>query len=163
MKSARALAILVVLLAATLLAQEPGTRVPSVTFAPVGKVQVKPGSAANVQLDFRVGSEFHINSNRPKSELLIPTQLKLSGVGPSLVVSLKYPVGEDVSFPFAPDEKLSVYSGDFSVTAALKAAADAHPGDYPIIGELRFQACDRSACYPPRAIPVKFVVSVVGK
>lgn len=163
MKPVRALAILAVLLAATLLAQEPGTRVPSVTFAPVGKVQVKPGNAANVQLDFRVGSEFHINSNKPKSELLIPTQLKLSGVSPNLVVSLKYPAGEDVSFPFAPGEKLSVYSGDFSVTAAVKAAADAHSGDYPVTGELHFQACDRSACYPPRFIPVKFVVSVVGK
>jgi hypothetical protein len=159
----RSLAILAVLLAATMMAQEPGTRIPSVTFAPVSKVQVKPGSAANVQLDFRVGSEFHINSNQPKSELLIPTQLKLSAVPPLSVVSLKYPAGDDVAFSFAPDEKLSVYSGDFSVTAAVKAAANAHPGDYPVTGELRFQACDRSACYPPRSIAVKFVVSIVGK
>jgi len=163
MKSARALAILAVLLAATLLAQEPGTRVPSVTFAPVGKVQVKPGSAANVQLDFRVGSEFHVNSNKPKSELLIPTQLKLSGVPTNLVVSLKYPAGEDVSFSFAPDEKLSVYSGDFSISAVVKAAPGAQAGEYPVAGELRFQACDRSACYPPRTTPVKFTVSVVSK
>ena len=68
------------MLAAGLFAQEPGTRVPSVTFAPVGKVQVKPGGAATVQMDFRVGSDFHVNSNQPKSELLIPTQLKLSAV-----------------------------------------------------------------------------------
>ena len=163
MKSKWLLPILAVVLAAGLFAQEPGTRVPSVTFAPVGKVQVKPGNAANVQLDFRVGSEFHINSNQPKSELLIPTELKLSAVPPNLAVSLKYPAGEDVSFPFAPGEKLSVYSGDFSVTAAVKALASAHPGDYPLTGELRFQACDRSACYPPRSIPVKFVVSIAGK
>jgi hypothetical protein len=151
------------LLAGHALGQEPGTRVPSVTVAPVGRVQVKPGSNANVQLDFRVGSEFHINSNKPKSELLIPTVLKLSAGDPVSLAAIKYPVGEDVAFPFAPGEKLSVYSGDFTITAVVKALPKAANGNYPVSGELRFQACDRSACYPPRAIPVKFEVSVVGK
>jgi len=141
-------------------AQEPGTRVPSVTFAPTGAVQAKPGVTTNVQLDFRVGSDFHINSNKPKSELLIPTALKLTATAPVSVAALKYPAGEDVSFPFAPGEKLSVYSGDFSITAAVKVPARAPAGNYPIAGELHFQACDRSACYPPRSIPVKFIVSV---
>jgi hypothetical protein len=163
MKPSRFLLIPFALFAASLIAQEPGTRVPSVTFAPIGKVQVKPGSSATVQLDFRVGEDFHINSNQPKSELLIPTQLKLSATAPVSVASLKYPAGDEVSFPFAPGEKLSVYSGDFSVAAVVKAPANAHPGEYSVSGELRFQACDRSACYPPRAVPVKFTVSVVGK
>ena len=150
-------------------AQEPGTVVPSIQFAPVGKVQLKPGESKSVPLDFRIANGFHVNSNKPHSELLIPTALNLpaaqmlkagSSVG---VASLKYPAGEDVSFPFAPGEKLSVYSGDFSITAVIKASAKAAEGEYPISGELRFQACDKSACYPPRAIPVKFTVSVTGK
>ena len=163
MKRAVCLVILAWASVAVLVGQEPGTKVPSVTFAPVGKVQVKSGGSATVQLDFRVGSEFHINSNQPKSELLIPTVLKLSSSGPVNVASLKYPAGQDVSFPFAPGEKLSVYSGDFTVTAVVKASAKATSGEYPLNGELRFQACDKSACYPPRAIPVKFEVSVVGR
>jgi len=143
--------------------QGPGEKVPSVVMAPVGKVQVRAGNTANVELDFRIGSEFHINSNKPKSELLIPTALKLSAAEPVSVVALKYPAGQDMSFPFAPDEKLSVYSGDFAITAVVKAPAKAANGDYPVTGELRFQACDRSACYPPRSIPVKFEVAVVGR
>lgn len=142
--------------------QEPGLRVPSVTMAPVGKVQVKPGIPINVPLDFRIGSEFHINSNKPKSELLIPTVLKLTAPAP-VSIATQYPAGQDVSFPFAPGEKLSVYSGDFTITAVIKAPAKATAGEYPVSGELRFQACDRSACYPPRSIPVKFEVSVVGR
>ncbi len=51
----------------------------------------------------------------------------------------------------------------FRLTRRSKRQLNAQAGDYPVTGELRFQACDRSACYPPRAIPVKFVVSVVGK
>jgi len=95
--------------------------------------------------------------------LLIPTQLKLTAVQPVSVPTLKYPAGEDVSFPFAPDEKLSVYSGDFSISAVVKVPPNAKAGDYPVTGELHFQACDRSACYPPRTTPVKLTVSVASK
>lgn len=154
--------VLLALLSAVALAQEPGTKVPSVELASVGKVQVKAGGTAAVQLDFRIGSEFHINSHKPKSELLIPTVLKLTASAPVAVASVKYPDGQDMSFPFSPDEKLSVYSGDFTITAVIKAPANAPSGDFPVSGSLHFQACDRSACYPPRSLPVNFNVSVVG-
>ena len=163
MKRAAYIAIAVLVLAAGLPGQEPGTRVPSVTFAPAGRVQIKPGGSASVQLDFRVGSEFHVNSNQPKSELLIPTALKFSSEGSVRVTNLKYPAGQEVSFPFAPGEKLSVYSGDFAIMAVIKASGKATAGEYPVRGELRFQACDRSACYPPRSIPVRIEVAVVGR
>ena len=151
------------LLASFALSQESGYKIPSVTMAPVSKVQVKAGNTANVELDFRIGSEFHINSNHPKSDLLIPTALKLNASDPVSVAALKYPAGQELSFPFAPTEKLSVYSGDFTITVVVKAPAKAASGSYPVSGELRFQACDRSACYPPRSIPVKFEVTVVGR
>lgn len=133
---------------------------PSIAMAPVGKVQVKPGNKASVELDFRVGSDFHINSNKPHSQLLIPTVLKLEASGPVSVSEIDYPAGQDQSFPFAPDEKLNVYSGDFSLSAIVKVETKAARGSYPVTGQLRFQACDRSACYPPRSIPVKFEVTV---
>lgn len=129
--------------------------------APVNAVQMKAGATKNINLDFRIGSEFHINSHTPKSPLLIPTVLKLSGPEQVAIADVKYPAGQDMSFPFSPDEKLSVYSGDFSIDAVLKAPASAAPGTYPVKGDLRFQACDHSACYPPRTIPVQFQVTVV--
>ena len=155
--------LVVFILSCLAFSQGPGEKVPSVIMAPVGKVQLKAGSTANVELDFRIGSEFHINSNKPRSELLIPTALKLSAAEPLNVVAVKYPAGQDVSFPFAADEKLNVYSGDFAITAVVKAPAKAPNGNYPVSGALRFQACDRSACYPPRSIPVKFEVAVVSR
>lgn len=129
--------------------------------APVSNVQIKAGATKDVNLDFRIGSEFHINSHTPKSPLLIPTVLKLSGPEQVTVADVKYPAGQDMTFPFSPDEKLSVYSGDFSIDAVLKTPAGIAPGTYPVKGDLRFQACDRSACYPPRTIPVQFQVTVV--
>ena len=74
------------------------------------------------------------------------------------MADVKYPAGQDMTFPFSPDEKLSVYSGDFSINTVLKTAANVPAGTYPVKGELRFQACDHSACYPPKTIPVQFQV-----
>ncbi len=151
------------LLAIPLLAWAQGGKQPSVIMAPVGNVQVRAGGSSNVELDFRIGSDFHINSHTPKSELLIPTVLKFGPQEPLAVADVKYPPAEEMSFAFSPNEKLSVYSGDFSVDVVLKAPASAAAGTYPVKGELRFQACDRSACYPPRTIPVEFQVAVVKK
>ena len=155
--------LIAVLSAGFALAQAPGERQPSVIMAPIGNVQLRAGGSTNLPLDFRIGIDFHINSNKPKADYLIPTVLKLNPSEPVAVADVKYPAGEDMSFAFSPNEKLSVYSGDFTITTSLKAPATAAAGTYPVKGELRFQACDRSACYPPRSIPVQFQVTVVKK
>ncbi len=141
--------------------QAPGDKQPYVTLAPVGNVQIRAGATTSVEMDFRIGSGFHINSHQPEADYLIPTALKLNAPEQVTVADLKYPAGEEMTFPFSPNEKLSVYSGDFSINAVLKAPANAAAGSYPVKGELRFQACDHSACYPPRSIPVQFQVTVV--
>jgi hypothetical protein len=141
-------------------AQLPAFAQPSVVMAPVENVQLHPGASTNVEMDFRVGSNFHINSNQPKSNLLIPTVLKLDAQQPLKVAALHYPPGEEQTFPFSPKEKLSVYSGDFAIDVVLKAAPNAAPGSYTVSGELRYQACDKSACYPPKTLPVQFEVTV---
>src|SRR5215469_1422333 len=124
----------------TVVGQEPGTRVPTVELAPVGKVQVKAGGSATAELDFRVANDFHINSSKPHSELLIPTVLQLTPPDNVTLGAIKYPPGQDQSFPFAPNEKLSVYSGDFSISVPVKASATALSGNYSVTGQLRFQA-----------------------
>jgi Thiol:disulfide interchange protein DsbD, N-terminal len=151
------------LVAGLALAQSPGDKQPSVIMAPVGNVQLQAGGSADLELDFRIGTDFHINSNKPKADYLIPTVLKLNPSEPVVLADVKYPAGEEMSFAFSPNEKLSVYSGDFAINTLWKVPANAAPGTYPVKGELRFQACDRSACYPPRSIPVQFQVTVVKK
>ncbi len=160
MRHTRAFVLSTLMLAGIAFAQMDPDK-PAVVAAPIGNVQLKAGGSAHLNLDFRVGSEFHINSHTPKSELLIPTVLKLTPPQQVAIADVKYPAGQDMSFAFSPNEKLSVYSGDFSIDAVLKAPADAAPGAYPVKGELRFQACDHSACFPPRSIPLQFQVTVV--
>jgi Disulphide bond corrector protein DsbC len=159
----RLVGLVLLLVVGIVWAQSPGDKQPSVIMAPVGNVQLRAGGSSNLELDFRIGADFHINSNKPKADYLIPTVLKLNPSEPVALADVKYPAGEEMSFAFSPNEKLSVYSGDFAINTMWKAPANAEPGTYPVKGELRFQACDRSACYPPRSIPVQFQVTVVKK
>ena len=156
----RKLALCLLLLAASLAAQAPGTVQPSVIVAPVGPVQLNPGETRRVELDFRVSSGFHVNSNQPHSNLLIPTTLKLVTSKPLDIASIQYPPGEDQTFPFSPSEKLSVYTGDFTVYVVLKAPPFAKGSSFHVAGELYYQACDKNACYPPKKLAVDFPVTV---
>ena len=133
---------------------------PSVDLVKIDSAPLIKGKAATVTLNFRVASGFHINSNKPNSELLIPTVLKLSPPTDLSLGNIQYPSGEQVSFAFSPDEKLSVYTGNFSVQATARTIGSIHVGSYRVHGELKFQACDNSACYPPKSIPVNFDVQV---
>jgi len=131
-----------------------------VTVAPVAPVTVPAGKSAPVEISFRVLPGYHINSNKPNSELLIPTALSVSPPTDIAVAKLTYPAGDDRSFPFAPGEKLNVYTGDFSVTALVRPARTTPVGKYRIHGMLKYQACDDRACYPPGQLPVAFDVKV---
>ncbi len=139
----------------------PGKKAPSVTFTPVSETSIVRGQATTIELHFRVGDGFHINSNTPTAEFLIPTALKLDTPTDIVIGKITYPPGEDESFPFAPDEKLSVYSGDFTVSLNVHPLSGILPGKYEFHGLLKYQACDNAACYPPKQLPVAFEVKVV--
>src|SRR5271163_741935 len=149
------------LLSASAWAQdEPGPQGPAVKMAPAPVVTAVQGKPATVPLSFRVASGYHINSNQPKSEFLIPTVLKVEATTDIVIGKTTYPDGKDMSFAFAPDEKLNVYTGDFSVDVLVRPLASVQPGKYIVRGTLKYQACDNSACYPPKQLPVSFDVKI---
>jgi len=150
------------LLAALLPAQEPpGRKTPSVSMFPPPVANVTRGKPNTVELRFHVSSGFHVNSNKPSAEYLIPTVLKIDAPTDIVLGGTTYPEGQLMSFAFAPDEKLSVYSGEFDLQVTVRPLASVLPGKYAFRGELKYQACDNAACYPPKKLPVQFEVKVV--
>src|SRR6516225_4674531 len=142
-------------------AESPGMRAPWVMVAPVDPLTVTRGQAGPLSLHFRVAPGFHINSNMPKSEFLIPTTLKMDAPTDIALTKVSYSEGKDMSFSFAPDEKLNVYTGDFTVTMTVRPLHTVQPGKYAIHGDLKYQACDNAACYPPKHLPIGFDVKVL--
>src|SRR6266704_2270384 len=133
-----------------------------VTFIPMNKVAVSPGHSTPVRFTFRIQDSYHINSSKPLEPELIPTQLHFSLPGELAVGRIQYPAGSMISFPFDPKQKLSVYSGNLVWKDLLYSPNSSDSGSYTIHAELKYQACDNNACYPPKKLPFTFDV-VIGK
>ena len=145
------------------LSQAQTGKAPTLTVAPVPLTTTPRAAQTMIDVNFRVPPGYHINSNTPKSEFLIPTSLKMDlGSATDIILGkIGYPAGEDLSFPFSPDEKLNVYTGDFTISLGVHPLHAVVPGKYRLHGLLRYQACDNAACYPPKTLPVSFEVKVV--
>jgi len=131
-----------------------------VSFVSASKAVVAPGKATPIQFTFRVQDPYHINSSKPLAPELIPTQIHFSLPGEVAFGRIEYPAGKLMAFPFDPSTKLSVYSGDVVIRGVVLAPTSAASGTYTIHGELKYQACDNNACYPPKKLPFTFNVSV---
>jgi hypothetical protein len=158
----RKVALALVLLVVYAGAQDiPSRKVPSVTMDPAATFIVPRGKPTQVVLRFHVAPGFHINSHKPNSELLIATNLKLDPPTDIVAEKLTYPPGRNFTFSFDPTEKLNVYSGAFTVSALLRPLKTVMPSAYTVRGQLKYQACDDRACYPPKQLPVEFEIKVV--
>jgi len=120
---------------------------------------VPAGKTFEVAIVADIQSGYHMNSNKPSEDYLIPTTVTLTPPSGFRLLSTAYPEGKLLSFTFSQD-KLSVYSG--SVTVRLKLAADssAAPGDATLPFLLRYQACNDTACLPPAKIQVPVTVKI---
>ena len=121
------------------------------------QVTITAGKANIVVLDFRIAPGMHINSHTPKDEFLIPTVFSIpEGAGVRLE-DAGYPAATEFVLPLDPGNKLSVYTGEFAIQARIVA----EPGNHLVEAKLRFQACDKNQCLPPKTILVP--IDVIGK
>jgi hypothetical protein len=152
------------LLATCLFAQDVFSKRPAhVTLEPVSQVTIRGAKPARAEIKFRIRDGFHVNSNKPNSDLLIPTEVNVTAIPQIKPGKPQYPAGHDFALTFSPNEKLSVYSGEVSVDLPLTAGRPMQPGSYKLKGELKYQACDDRSCFPPKTLPLEIPVKVEAK
>src|ERR1700681_2315062 len=112
-----ALSFLALFVSATALAQGSS---PSVTVLPIGTVVVARGGRAPLNIELQVNKGFHVNSNKPNDELLLPTVVHLNPPEGIMIMNIQYPEAEQLALPFMGNDKLSVYSGHVTVSAEVR-------------------------------------------
>lgn len=112
-----------------------------------------------VELTFHVDPGYHVNSHTPRSELLIPTRVDLQPTAGVKTEAPEYPAGKPYAFAFDPNEKLDVYADTFTVKLPLSVAT---AGTFTVHGTLNYQACDKAACYPPKALPIDVLITATA-
>ena len=121
---------------------------------------VHPGATFRAMADVEVEEGWHVNSNEPLEDFLIPTEIIFDPPEGFEVTAIFYPEAELIDFDFW-DTPLSVYERTFAVGVEISVADDLAPGDYEIPGVIYYQACDDRQCLPPDEEAFTLPVTVV--
>lgn len=125
------------------------------TVAPPETLALKRGSTASQNLRVTLRPGFHVNSDKPKDEFLIP--LKLTWTGPLEVQKIAYPKPEEVK---VGNDMLNVFTGSFDIQTRFTAPAQATAGVSMMQGKLHYQACDNQSCKRPATLSIQLPVSI---
>jgi DsbC/DsbD-like thiol-disulfide interchange protein len=117
------------------------------------KVAGKRGQTVQAKIPVTVESGFHVNSNKPSDEYLIPLKLTWTATGALEGGEIAYPKPTLEKYEFS-EKPLSVFTGNFNLTANFKVAPNAPAGPGVAAGKLRYQACNDKACFPPKTVDV---------
>lgn len=127
-----------------------------ITVRPAEPVTIKRGTAATETLQFVVQAGFHVNSDKPKDEFIIPLKLTWT---PGLLEAkaIEYPKPEQIK---VGTQDLLVFTGTFPVKTEFKAPANAPTGPAILTGKIRYQACSSDMCFRPSTLDVKLPVVI---
>jgi hypothetical protein len=129
-------------------------------FDPPPPLKAKAGTKVEAKVPLSLQEGYHVNSNTPSDEFLIPLQLTWSKgiLEPAGVV---YPKPRMEKYQFSPDKPLSVFSGSFELLAKFTVPASAPAGPASMAGKLRYQACNNTMCLTPKTMDVAIQLDIV--
>lgn len=120
------------------------------------KTRLKPGTSSKIVLLFQLEDKWHINSNKPLDEFLVPTQLSLEESEVVSIQKIVYPEPKLVKLSFS-EEPLSVFEGEFLIGVEIKISDSISAGEsIQIPFALRYQACDDKQCLPPKTLTLTY-------
>ena len=132
----------------------------AVTPAPTATFRYNPegfkGDSTRLVVNVSIPKGWHIQSNAPLDEFLIPTELKSEGEGLSFGKPVfPKPILED--FP-ALGGKVALFAGNIEVKVPVTRKNSKVKGDAlkSAVVTLRYQACNDSQCLPPKEITAKY-------
>jgi hypothetical protein len=128
------------------------------TVEPPSRLSIKRGATAELSLKANLQSGFHVNSNMPGDDYLIPIKLTWNKE-PLEAEQVNYPKPQMEKLAFSPNP-VSVYTGTFEIVTRFKAPPNAAPGMAFMNGKLRYQACNNKECLAPRTVDVRVTLDI---
>ena len=124
----------------------------------IGNGSVRRGTTVRGSVVLRIPDGLHVNSNRPGSEYLIPTVVRIKGKGITLS-RVTYPRGRDRKFQFT-SKILNVYEGKVSFPFRITVPRGFRGKSVTVNATVDLQACTEEVCYPPRKETLKITAGV---
>lgn len=124
-----------------------------------------PGTRITLVAEVRLPADVHVYA--PGSEGYKPVKLVMDGTPELELKPAIYPTAKTLYLP-AIKEKVPVFEGTFRISEDLKVPASAEfigslgkdGKTFTIAGKLEYQACDKTTCFVPTSVPVKWELRV---
>jgi DsbC/DsbD-like thiol-disulfide interchange protein len=121
---------------------------------------VHAGATVRVALQVTLPDGLHVQSDKPRDPLLIPTVLSIEPPSGVTVAEIAYP--ESIDFAQAGQKQpLAVFEQRFVVGAKLTLDGSLAAGDIIVPARFRYQACDASTCFIPASEATRWTLPVV--
>jgi DsbC/DsbD-like thiol-disulfide interchange protein len=120
---------------------------------------VRAGSQVRLSLRVLLPADVHVQSDKPRDPLLIPTALTLTPPAGVAVATITYPKATDLA-QAGQEQPLAVFGHDFTIGITVKLAANLAPGVLTLPGALRYQPCDDKMCFPPNRVETSWTLDV---
>jgi DsbC/DsbD-like thiol-disulfide interchange protein len=121
---------------------------------------VHAGSTVRLALQVALPDGLHVQSDKPRDAMLIPTVLTIEPPAGVKVAETLYPSPTD----FAQDgqkDPLAVFEQHFVVGVKLTLDATVAAGELVVPARFRYQACDASTCFAPAREETRWTLNVV--
>lgn len=120
------------------------------------------GSEFKLAIEVNVAEGWHINSDKPYDEYLIPTSLAIVDNPNFKLKKVAYPKPHDYKFSFS-ESPLSVWEGTIYKGALIEVDSATIPGDYQLVIKIQYQACNEMSCQAPTSISDTINIEVADK
>ncbi len=122
--------------------------------------KIAPGGEIYVAVKLIVDPGWHVNSNAPNDEFLIPTEVALGEGAPVTLTRVVYPEAKSVKFEFSPEAPLSVFEDVAWIKVYLTANKDAKAGAATVPISVTAQACDNRSCVAPNTLTLAIPLEI---
>ncbi len=120
---------------------------------------LKAGNPSVLTVELNISDRYHINSEKPLEDYLIPTALELEPSPGITFGESVFPPALMKSFSFS-DSPMSVFEGIVKINVEMIPDSDIAPKDMEIKGRVHYQACNDTSCLPPVWESFSLTVSV---
>ena len=124
-----------------------------------------PGTRVTLAAEVRLPPDVHVYA--PGTQGYKPIKLVLEPIPDLELKPAVYPPSKTLYLPVIK-ERVPVFEGTFRISQDVKVSSSSgfwgslgKDGKiFTITGKLEYQACDKSICYPPTSVPVKWQLQV---
>jgi len=119
----------------------------------------KPGQTYDLAIELTIRSPYHINSDQPTEDYLIPVTVDLTPKKGITFGKVIFPPADMRKLELS-ENPLSIYEGKVQIKTSVALAADFKEKELLIDGKIGYQACDNRSCLAPADVAFSRKIAV---